>query len=134
MTETEDVHVGGIELIQDILDGKVQPTKVIATPGMVPVITPKLGRFLGVKGLMPSAKRGTVREDLDVAVQDVKGQFIWAEKNGVVATAIARAGFTQEEVESNMKQVVEAVKEQWAHTQADSTKPLKGELLCLHAI
>lgn len=72
-------HVGGEELCAQVLSGEIQPTKVICTPSLLSTITPKVGRFLGPKGLMPNPKRGTVREDMDVAVQEAKGLMDWRE-------------------------------------------------------
>jgi ribosomal protein L1 len=71
--------VGGEELCAQVLSGEIQPTKVICTPSLLSTITPKVGRFLGPKGLMPNPKRGTVREDMDVAVQEAKGLMDWRE-------------------------------------------------------
>ena len=62
-----------------VLSGEISPTKVICTPSLLSTITPKVGRFLGPKGLMPNPKRGTVREDMDVAVQEAKGLMDWRE-------------------------------------------------------
>ena len=86
-------HVGGEELIPLVLSGEIQPTKVICTPDLLGVITPRLGRFLGPKGLMPNPKRGTVREDLDVAVNEAKGLMDWREdKQGIVRAGQSPVG------------------------------------------
>lgn len=49
--------VGGAELIQDIITGKIKFNRCIATPQMMPVLT-KIARYLGPLGLMPTIKNG----------------------------------------------------------------------------
>lgn len=52
---------------------------------MLPTIAPKLARFLGPKGLMPVAKRGTVREDVAEAIAEARGLLDWkGDKQGHV--------------------------------------------------
>lgn len=70
-----------------VLNGELQPTKVLATPGLMGAITRQLARFLGPKGLMPSAKRGGVGEgeELGKRVKEAGGLMEWkADKLGVV--------------------------------------------------
>jgi large subunit ribosomal protein L1 len=49
--------VGGEELIQDVLDGKVQFDRCLSTRQMFPHVI-KIARVLGPKGLMPSPAKG----------------------------------------------------------------------------
>jgi hypothetical protein len=55
--------VGGEELIPDILAGKLQFTRCLATKPMFPHVV-KIAKFLGPKGLMPSPGKGTVSDDV----------------------------------------------------------------------
>lgn len=50
--------VGGQDLVFDILAGKLDFNRCIATPDMMPVLT-KIARYLGPLGLMPTLKNGT---------------------------------------------------------------------------
>ena len=50
-------YVGGSELIPQIIEGKLNFNRCIATIDMIPTIT-KIARYLGPKGLMPTAKMG----------------------------------------------------------------------------
>ncbi|KAJ9103874.1 hypothetical protein QFC21_002336 [Naganishia friedmannii] len=119
--------VGGDELIPKVLSGEIAPTKVISTPGMLPTIAPKLARFLGPKGLMPVAKRGTVRDDVAEAISEARGLLDWkGDKQGHVRAAIARVGFPVSDVEANVRHFVGAVKAGQAALAADNTRTKRG--------
>lgn len=56
---------------------------------MLGVITSKLARFLGPKGMMPTTRRGGVGQDeeLVLRIQEAKGALDWiADSNGRVQT------------------------------------------------
>lgn len=76
---------------------------------------PKLGksgvaRILGPRGLMPSAKTGTVVKDVGSSVLEMVGASEYRERLGVVRMAIGQLGFTPEEVQKNIRAFVEGVK------------------------
>lgn len=79
--------VGGQELVDDILLGKISPDKLITTNELLPLFqrNPTLARTLGPRGLMPSVKRGTVTEDVVQAIQEARGGLDWkGDSRGVV--------------------------------------------------
>lgn len=90
--EGATIVVGGSEMIQDVVDGRGAAsgdfTKVLATPGLLPLISRSLARSLGPRGLMPSAKRGTVAQgsrEMEEAIMQAKGAMDWrGDRNGVV--------------------------------------------------
>lgn len=80
-------RVGGEELVAEILSGALMPDKLITTPELLSLFNrnPTLARTLGPRGLMPSAKRGTVAEDIFQAVKEARGGLDWkGDSHGVV--------------------------------------------------
>lgn len=73
-----------------------------------------LGRVLGPRNLMPSAKTGTVIKDPAVAVKEMVGAAEYRERLGVVRLAVGQLGFTPEEMQRNVKAFIEAVKKDMA--------------------
>ena len=63
--------VGLDEYIEKIKGGWTDIDVIIATPEMMPELG-KLGRVLGPRGLMPNPKTGTVTNDIEKAVNEVK--------------------------------------------------------------
>jgi large subunit ribosomal protein L1 len=72
-------YVGAAELFEPLLNGEINPTKVLCTPGMLSAVTGRLARFLGPKGLMPTARRGGVGEGegLVERIQEARGAMDW---------------------------------------------------------
>ncbi|KAL7420881.1 hypothetical protein Q5752_004835 [Cryptotrichosporon argae] len=106
--------VGGAELFPAILSGELGPSKVLCTPAVLPDVQKKLARYLGPKGLMPVAKRGTVGEGQDLAakVREAGGTLEWrADKLGVVRSPVARMSFAPPSIEENVRAFITAVKE-----------------------
>jgi len=69
-----------------------------------------LGRILGPKGLMPSAKTGTVVKDVANSVKDMVGGSEYRERLGVVRLAIGQLGFTPEQMQQNIKEFMTGLK------------------------
>jgi large subunit ribosomal protein L1 len=70
-----------------------------------------LGQILGPRGLMPNPKVGTVTPDVAGAVRNARaGQVQYrTDKAGIVHTTIGRASFGVEQLETNMKALIEAL-------------------------
>ncbi|KAL2044569.1 hypothetical protein ABVK25_012372 [Lepraria finkii] len=73
-----------------------------------------LGRILGPRGLMPSAKLGTVTKDVAGTVKGLIGGSEYREKLGVIRCAVGQLGFTPEEMQRNVKAFVGNVKKDLA--------------------
>lgn len=77
-------------LTAQILQNRIRPTTVLCTPALIRTITPRLGRFLGPLGLMPSERRGTVLEDMAGYLGKLRGTSEWrADKGGTIRIPIA---------------------------------------------
>jgi large subunit ribosomal protein L1 len=102
--------VGFDDLAAEIKGGKIDFDRVIATPDSMRVVG-QLGQILGPRGLMPNPKVGTVTQDVAVAVKNAKaGQVQYrTDKGGIVHTTIGRASFEVEQLEQNLKALIEAL-------------------------
>ena len=94
----------GDSLIAMVEKGQADFQKVLATSEMVPLLK-KYGKLLGPRGLMPSAKVGTVVDifNLDEAIQKAKaGQVTFrVEESGVLHAPIGKASFSIENLLAN---------------------------------
>ncbi|KAI9282240.1 ribosomal protein L1-like protein [Sporodiniella umbellata] len=102
--------VGGEELIEKVKNGEVTFDKCIATPQMFPLVT-KIAKVLGPKGLMPTVKKGTVTDDVTHTVRMSKSLFDFrADKRGVLHTGIGKVSFQGNDLEANLKAILEELK------------------------
>ncbi|WWC98272.1 hypothetical protein V866_005163 [Kwoniella sp. B9012] len=107
-------YVGGEELFESVLSGKISPTRCLATPGMMPQVTRNLARYLGPKGLMPVAKRGLVGEGEELAekIRDAAGRMEYrADKEGLVRIPVARMDFEIPSIENNIRSFIQTVRD-----------------------
>ncbi len=103
--------VGEEEIFDAIKDGKIEFDRCICqTDSLVKMNKAALGRILGPRGLMPSAKTGTVVKDPAKALQEMIGAAEYRERFGVVRMGIGQMGFSPEELARNLKAFMEAVK------------------------
>ena len=86
--------VGAEDLVAEVLAGRLDFDRVLATPDALPALA-KAARVLGPKGLMPNPKRGTVITDVADAVRRAKGgeMEFRANPQGLVLGGIGRASF-----------------------------------------
>ena len=100
-------HVGLDEYVQKIQGGWTDVDVVIATPNVMAHVG-KIGRILGLRGLMPNPKTGTVTMDVATAVADVKGGKIVfrVDKFGIVHASIGRVSFTPEKLSENANELL----------------------------
>ncbi|KAH3905500.1 hypothetical protein HBI56_206410 [Parastagonospora nodorum] len=88
-----------------------------------------LGRQLGPKGLMPSAKTGTVVTNVGASVRNMVGASEYRERMGVVRMAVGQLGFTPEEMQRNVKAFMDAVKKDIAQLSLKITKEIHEVVL-----
>ncbi len=111
--EAEDAGadiVGGEDLVQKIAGGWMDFDAVIATPDMMKSVG-RLGKVLGPRGLMPSAKTGTVTFDLANAIQEIKAGRVEfrVDKAGIVHNSVGKKNFTPDALFENAKVLLQAV-------------------------
>jgi large subunit ribosomal protein L1 len=102
--------IGFDDLAAEIKGGNLNFDIVIATPDAMRIVG-QLGQILGPRGLMPNPKVGTVTMDVATAVKNAKaGQVQYrTDKAGIVHATIGRASFSTENLETNLKALIEAL-------------------------
>lgn len=114
---------GNQELIRDIESGKIAFDVLITAPDMMRDLA-RVAKVLWPKGLMPSPKAGTVVQDINNAIDEVKKWRIEfrIDKTGNVHAAIGKLSFTDEQLLENLRVFLKAL---------DDSKPagIKGKLI-----
>lgn len=102
--------VGAEDLAELIEKGESGFDRVIASPDMMAVVG-KLGKVLGPRGLMPNPKLGTVTPNVAEAVKKAKAGEVEfrLEKAGIVHAGVAKASFTEAQIEENLRAFISAV-------------------------
>ena len=102
--------VGGEDLVKEIADGRMDFDAVIATPDIMKSAG-RLGKVLGPRGLMPSAKANTVTFDVAGAVKEIKAGRIEfrVDKTAITHNAVGRASFPVENLDNNVKALFRAI-------------------------
>jgi len=102
--------VGDDDLMNDILAGKIDFQRLIATPDMMGLVG-RVGKILGPKGLMPNPKLGTVTMDVANAVKAAKaGQVQFrVDAAAIVHAGIGKASFSEDKIAENVRAFVKAL-------------------------
>jgi large subunit ribosomal protein L1 len=100
--------VGGQDLIDQVSGGFTDFDVALATPDMMGRIG-RLGRVLGPRGLMPSPKSGTVREDIAVAVREFKAGMIEFRNDagGNIHVPVGKKSFSEQQLAENVTALLE---------------------------
>lgn len=105
------ILVGEDEIFDAVKAGRVEFDRCIChVDSLAKLSKAGLGRILGPKGLLPSAKTGTVVEDVANTVKDMIGGSDYRERVGVVRMPVGQLGFTPEEMQRNIKAFIDALK------------------------
>ncbi|MFA5068503.1 MAG: 50S ribosomal protein L1 [Candidatus Omnitrophota bacterium] len=101
---------GGDDLVQKVLGGFLDFDIAIATPDMMRDMS-RLGKVLGPRGLMPSPKAGTVTNDIEKAIAEIKAGKVEfkMDKLGCVNMTIAKRSFNDNAIVENAESVLKAV-------------------------
>jgi len=102
--------VGGEDMVQKIEGGWLDFDAVIVTPDMMKSVG-KLGKVLGPRGLMPSAKTGTVTFEVANAVNEIKaGKVEFRVDNfAIIHNSCGKASFSMEQLYENGKALLGAI-------------------------
>lgn len=105
--------VGSTDLIEKIQKGWTDFDATVATPDMMKDVG-KLGKILGIKGLMPNPKLGTVTFDVGKVVKEIKAGRIEyrVDKGGNIHAPVGKASFEEgkllENIQTLLGEVVKA--------------------------
>ena len=124
--------VGEDALLDTIRDGRLEFNRLLCHPDSAQKLNQAgVGRVLGPKGLMPSAKTGTIVADVGKAILGMVGATEYREKMGVVRLAIGQLGFTPEMMMANVRELMGAVKREASKHQDKLAKDVH-EVVCCH--
>jgi large subunit ribosomal protein L1 len=112
-------QVGAEELIDKVSKGFLDFDVIIATPDMMKDLS-RLGKVLGPRGLMPTPKAGTVTNDVEKAIKEVKAGKVEfkADKQSGIHIGIGKKSFDKNKLVDNARQIIEAVN----HAKPNSVK------------
>ncbi|KAB8121999.1 MAG: 50S ribosomal protein L1 [Candidatus Phytoplasma cynodontis] len=96
-------YFGEKELLEKISKNWTDFDILIATPEMMPMIS-KLGKILGPKGLMPNPKLGTVTDNINQIIKDIKkGRIEYkVDKNGNIHVVLGKCSFDNKKILENL--------------------------------
>ena len=122
---------GNEDLIDAVLQGKIEFDIAIATPGMMKKMG-KLAKVLGPKGLMPNPKAGTVGEDLIAITKELAaGRFEFKnDKQGNVHSIVGKLSFGAVKLEENIAFFLKTMKSARPTGIKGSTSFVKSIYLC----
>lgn len=122
--------VGEEEIFEAVKDGRIEFDRCLCqTDSLAKMNKAQMGRFLGPRGLMPSAKTGTVVKDPGVTVKELVGGAEYRERLGVVRMAVGQLGFTPEEMQRNIKVFIEGIKKDMSQLSDKINKELAEVVL-----
>jgi large subunit ribosomal protein L1 len=102
--------VGNDDLIEKVKHGWTSFDAVVATPDMMREVG-KLGKVLGPRGLMPTPRAGTVSQNVEKAVRDLKAGKIEfkLDKNALINNIVGKLSFNKESLTENIKALINAI-------------------------
>ena len=103
-------EVGAADLIAKVDGGWSDFDVAIATPDMMGQVG-KLGKVLGRKGLMPNPKAGTITNDLERTIGELKSGRVEfkVDKAAIIHLGFAKASFTEAQIVGNLATLLDAV-------------------------
>lgn len=104
--------VGLEDLVAEFEKGKIPYDVVVATPDTMKQLG-KVAKILGQKGLMPNPKAGTVTDDIEKTIQELKaGRLEYRnDKEGNLHSILGKCSFKEEELENNFKSFLKVIRD-----------------------
>ena len=103
--------VGEENIFEAVREGRIEFDRCLCHADSLPALSKAgVARILGPRGLMPSAKTGTVVKDVSTSVRDMVGASEYRERAGVVRLAVGQLGYTPEELSLNIKACIEGIR------------------------
>ena len=101
-------YIGMDDLAEKFQKEEINVDVVISSNAAMKVVG-KLGQVLGPKGLMPNPKTGTVSDDVETAIKNVKaGQVRFrTDKNGIIHGSIGKVSFDGDKIKANASALLE---------------------------
>ena len=102
--------VGSDELVKKITGGWCDFDVAIASTAVMRDIA-KLGRVLGPRGLMPSPKTGTITDDIEKTVKEVKAgkiEFKMDKQRGI-RVGVGKVSFEKDALCENIKEIIKSI-------------------------
>lgn len=88
-----------------------------------------LGRILGPKGLMPSARMNTIVSDVTKSIRESAGASEYRERQGVIRLAVGQLAHNPEQLKANIQAVLKKIKSECAEISEDSPKEVHEVIL-----
>ena len=103
--------IGMDDLAEKFQKEEISVDVVISSNAAMKVVG-KLGQVLGPKGLMPNPKTGTVSDDVETAIKNVKaGQVRFrTDKNGIIHGSIGKVSFDGDKIKANASSLLEELR------------------------
>lgn len=103
--------VGEDTVFDAVKAGRIEFDRCICHPDSLQKLNKAgIARILGPKGLMPSAKFGTVVRDVAASVKELVGASEYREREAVLRLSIGQLGFSPEELQRNIKSFMAQIK------------------------
>ena len=103
--------IGMDDLAEKFQKEEISVDVVISSNAAMKVVG-KLGQVLGPKGLMPNPKTGTVSDDVETAIKNVKAAQVRfrTDKNGIIHGSIGKVSFDGDKIKANASALLEELK------------------------
>lgn len=103
---------GNDDLLKTISEGTIDFDIAVAVPSMMKHLG-KIAKTLGQKGLMPNPKAGTVTDNIEKTIKELKKGRIECkmDKFGIIHVAIGKISFGGKKIEENLKALLAALEE-----------------------